>query len=50
MLNIMRTSIDIDDDPVVREIRAVQEREGWSLGDIVTVKPSSSRCGYVGDD
>jgi hypothetical protein len=35
MLNIVRTSIDIDD-PILREIRAIQEREGRSIGAIVS--------------
>jgi hypothetical protein len=35
MLNIMRTTIDIDD-PILREIKAIQEREGRSLGAIVS--------------
>jgi hypothetical protein len=35
MLNLMRTTIDIDD-PILREIKAIQEREGRALGAIVS--------------
>jgi hypothetical protein len=34
MLNIMRTTIDIDD-PILREIKAIQDRDGRSLDAIV---------------
>jgi hypothetical protein len=32
---IMRTTLDIDD-PILREIKAIQEREGRSMGAIVS--------------
>jgi hypothetical protein len=35
MLNIMRTTIDIDD-PILQEIKAIQDREGRSLDAIVS--------------
>ena len=33
--NIMRTTIDIDD-PVLREVKAIHQREGRSMGAIVS--------------
>ena len=33
--NIMRTTVDIDD-PVLREVKAIHEREGRSMGAIVS--------------
>ena len=33
--NIMRTTVDIDD-PVLREIRIIHEREGRSMGAVVS--------------
>ena len=33
--NIMRTTIDIDD-PVLREVKAIHEKEGRSMGAIVS--------------
>jgi hypothetical protein len=33
--NIMRTTVDIDD-PILREIRAIHEQEGRSMGAIVS--------------
>jgi hypothetical protein len=33
--NIMRTTIDIDN-PILREIRAIHEREGRSMGAVVS--------------
>ena len=33
--NIMRTTIDIDD-PILREVKAIHEREGRSIGAIVS--------------
>ena len=33
--NIMRTTIDIDD-PVLREVKAIHEREGRSMGAVVS--------------
>ena len=33
--NIMRTTLDIDD-PILREVRAIHEREGRSMGSVVS--------------
>ena len=33
--NIMRTTIDIDD-PILREVKAIHEREGRSMGAVVS--------------
>jgi hypothetical protein len=33
--NIMRTTLDIDD-PVLREVKAIHEREGRSMGAVVS--------------
>jgi hypothetical protein len=33
--NVMRTTIDIDD-PILREVKAIHEREGRSIGAIVS--------------
>jgi hypothetical protein len=33
--NIMRTTIDIDD-PILREVKAIHEREGRSMGTVVS--------------
>jgi L-aminopeptidase/D-esterase-like protein len=47
MLNIVRTSIDIDV-PILREIRAVREREGRSLGAIISELLSEALAGLSG--
>jgi hypothetical protein len=33
--NIMRTTVDIDD-PILREVKAIHEREGRSMGAVVS--------------
>jgi hypothetical protein len=40
----MRTTIDIDD-PILCEVKAIQEREGRSIGAIVSELPAEALAG-----